>query len=291
MIKNNHSNDALSDVYCKIECKSNESSSLSSPLGTSIFEGLSLSEGVSLWKKLSNCGSQSVLLYNPSKNETIELKTYCDNRSCLNPDCQKHRRYQYMRKHSSQIKKLNANMRKPKAWVFTDRRQPYPIDKNYLKARTKQLRNLLDKSKHSKYGSTSDYSYHLEIKIERSEKYPDTWYPHYHVVSGGMTDLRFMRQLWGSQIYYKDAISPTDLAFYVSKYASKVPSPDNLDHYLQYAQAVYKLKMHEFSTKSDYLPSSEWTLIISTKSSCSTITFLELKKFFFEYANHYGFGG
>lgn len=268
-----------------------ESVPLRSPLGTSTFTSMSLSEGLSLYKKLANCGTQSVILYNPSTNETIELKTYCDNRSCLNPECQKHRLYQYMRKHSSQISKLNENMRKPKAWVFTDKRKPYPIDKNYIKQRTKQLRNLLNRSKHPKYGSTSAYSYHLEIKIAPSPLYPDTWYLHYHVVSGGMTDLKFMRSLWGAQIKYEDALNPNDLAFYVSKYASKVPSPDCLDHYLQYAQTVYKLKMHEFSTKGDTLPSSDWQLICSTKSSDSTLTYSEIKNFFEKYADHYGFGG
>jgi hypothetical protein len=264
---------------------------LSSPLGTSTFKDISLSEGFSLYKNLSNCGSKTVLLYNTATNESIELKSYCDNRSCLNPECQKHRLYQYMRKHASQISKLNANMRKPKAWVFTDKRQSYPIDKNYIKNRTKLLRNLLDKSKHSKYGSTSDYSYHLEIKIEGSQKYPNTWYPHYHVVSGGMTDLRFMRKLWGSQIKYEDALNPDDLAFYVSKYASKVPRADSLEHYLQYARAVYKLKMHEFSTRGEKPPPSEWTIIISQKPSSTIITFLEMQKFFSDYANRYGFGG
>jgi hypothetical protein len=269
----------------------NENTSLSSPLGTSVFTSMSLSEGLSLYEKLANCGNTTITLYNPSTNETAELPVYCDNRSCLNPACQQHRLYQYMRKHGSQISKLNQNMRKPKAWVFTDKRQPYPIDKTYIQKRTQQLRLLLNRSKHPKYGSTSAYSWHLEIKIDRSEKYPDTWYPHYHVVSGGMTDLRFMRKLWDSQIKYEIAINPYSLAFYVSKYASKVPKPDCLDHYYQYTQAVYKLKMHEFSIKGSPLPPSEWIRVLSTSKNPSTMTYMDLIKFFQDYANRYGFGG
>jgi hypothetical protein len=270
---------------------SSSTTPLSSPLGTSCFQELTFSEGFSLYQKLANCGTTSVLLYNIAKNETIELKTYCDNRSCLNPECQKHRLYQYMRKHKTQISELNADMRNPKAWVFTSPRMPYPIDKEYLKTRTKQLRDLLDISKHKKYGSVSHYSYHLEIKIERSIEYPDTYYAHYHVVSAFIKGLQIVRHLWNAQIKYEKAIRSIDLAFYVSKYASKVPTADTLDHYLQYAHAVYKLKMHGFSTKGDLPSASDWTLVLTTRPSNTTMTFGEIKKFFSEYANQYGFGG
>lgn len=270
---------------------SSQNDTLSSPLGTSIFQDLTLSEGFSLYQKLSNCGNTSVLMYNPVENITISLKTFCDNRSCLNPECQKHRLYQYMRKHRSQIAKLNADMRKPKAWVFTTERLPYPIDKVYIQERTKLLRNLLDLKKHKKYGSVSHYSYHLEIKIERSEKFPDTYYVHYHVVSAFIQGLAIVRHLWGSQIKYERAICTDDLAYYVSKYASKVPSADTLEHYLQYARAVYKMKMHGFSVVADPSIPSEWILVMTTRSSNTTLTFSELKKYFTEYANNYGFGG
>jgi hypothetical protein len=195
-----------------------------------------------------------------------------------------------MRKHETQIKNLNENMRKPKAWVFTGPRKQYPIDVKYIKERTKLLRNILNKNKHKNYGSTSEFSFHTEIKIAQS-KYPNTWYLHYHVISGGMTDLRLMRHLWGSQILYEDAIAPKNLAFYVSKYASKVPTPDNLDHFLQYAQAVYKLKMHEFSTRGAPPPISPWILLENKLNNSTTMTNYELQQFFVEYANQYGFGG
>ena len=182
-------------------------------------------------------------------------------------------------------------MKKPKAWVFTDPRRSYPIDREYLKNRTKQLRDLLDISKHKKYGSVSHYSYHLEIKIERSEKYPNTYYAHYHVVSAFIKGLKIVRYLWDSQIKYETAIRSMDLAFYVSKYASKVPTADSLDHYLQYAHAVYKLKMHGFSTTADPQPPTAWSIVMTTGYSETTMTFSEIKKFFTEYANQYGFGG
>lgn len=182
-------------------------------------------------------------------------------------------------------------MRKPKAWVFTTPRRPYPIDREQIKKDTKLLRDLLDISAHKKYGSVSHYSWHLEIKIEHSEKYPNTYYAHYHVVSAFIQNLKLVRYKWGSQIKYEQAIRSIDLAFYVSKYASKVPKPSNLYNYLQYAHAVYKLKMHGFSTIGEPLPLSDWTLVCSTSQSSGTITYSELQKFFTEYADKYGFGG
>jgi hypothetical protein len=190
-----------------------------------------------------------------------------------------------MREHQSQIQLLNKNMIKPKSWVFTDTKRPYPIDREYAQKRLRLLKELLTISKHRKYGSTSLFSIHMEFKLN-----PDSWYLHFHVVSGGVTNLRFVRRIWGKQICYEDAINLKDLGFYVSKYASKVPSFPNKTAYLEYAQTVYKLQMHKFSDKTkSILKESDWA-IIDRKFSSSTNAFYELELWLNDYLNDYGFG-
>ena len=122
-------------------------------------------------------------------------------------------------------------MKKPKGWVFSNVKLSYPVDRELAQAELRRLYRLLDKSKHRKYGSNSLFSIHMEIKLRS-----DTWYLHFHVVSGGISNLRFVRQQWGHQIMYENAISPIDLGYHVSKYASKVPAFPNKIAFLEYAR-------------------------------------------------------
>jgi len=257
---------------------------LSSPFRNFTFENYPNLHN--LHKKLSNCGHDFVTLLNKTTSEVITIPLYCDNRVCLNPDCQKHRLYKFMKTHNPQIIALNRNMISPKGWVFTDSRQSYPIDRFYCQERLKELAYLLDKTKHSKFGSNSYYSIHMEIKL-----HSDSWYLHFHVVSGGITNLRMVRAIWGKQIKYEDAINPVDLGFYVSKYASKVPSFPNTRAYLEYNNATYKLQMHRFSMRAPALTrESEW-IIIERSSPSKIMLFRELDMWLTDYLNSYGFGG
>jgi hypothetical protein len=230
-------------------------------------------------KNLANCGVNYLTIYNPRTDETKTFPLYCDNRICLHPDCQKHRLYKYMDAHQAQIFKLSQDMKSPKAWIFTTPRKPYPIDREYCRKRLLKLNQLLDKSSHPKFGSNSLYSSHMEIKL-----HADSWYLHFHVVSGGLTNLRFIRQRWGYQIKYEDAISPRDLGYYVSKYASKVPSVPNHRAYIEYANAVYKLQMHRFSINPPpYNPElAEW-IIIDRKTHRCHMTYGEMESYIDSY--------
>lgn len=261
----------------------NQNRPLSSPFSNFTFENYPNLQN--LMGKLSNCGSNYVTLLNVNSGEVISIPLYCNNRVCLNPECQKHRLYLYMREHNLQITALNSNMRKPKGWVFSNLKRPFPIDRKLCQSELKRLYLLLNKSKHSRYGSNSLFSVHMEIKLNS-----DSWYLHFHVVSGGITDLRFVRKMWGYQIKYESAISPIDLGYYVSKYASKVPSFPNKMAYLEYGQSVYKLQMHRFSARiPSVLRESEW-IIIERKSTSTKPLFIELQNWLNTYLNDYGFG-
>lgn len=260
------------------------SGALSSPYRNFTFSNYPILHN--LHAKLSTCGSNFVTLLNTKTNETISIPLYCDNRVCLNPDCQTHRLYKYMKAHSSQISMLNKDMHKPKAWVFTDVKKPFPIDRCYVQKRLRLLHNLLSLNLHKKYGSTSMFSIHMEIKLNS-----DSWYLHFHVVSGGVTNLRFVHKLWGRVIRYETAISPMDLAFYVSKYASKVPSFPSKLAFLEYAFVVYKLQMHIFScVVSPDCIVSDW-VIVNRTSPVSTNAFFELDTWLDCYLDDFGFGG
>jgi len=256
---------------------------LSSPFRNFTFSNYKMFDN--LYKKLSNCGQDFITLMNKTTLEEIEIPLYCDNRVCLNPKCQEHRLYKFMRAHTRQIDELNHDMRAPKGWVFTDSKRPYPIDRFYCQERAKELNFLLNRSKHKKYGSNSYYSTHMELKLHN-----DSWYLHFHVVSGGITNLRMVRALWGKQIRYEDAIHPIDLSYYVSKYASKMPNFPNTRAYVEYHGATYKLQMHRFSMSAPTIRESDW-VIIKQSSHGETMTFMELESWLNQYLNDYGFGG
>jgi hypothetical protein len=92
-------------------------------------------------------------------------------------------------------------------------------------------------------------------------------------------------------IRFQTAISPRNLSRYVSKYASKTPLFPNRDSFIQYAQTVYKLQMHRFSTIIKRIPKeSEWVLIEISGYKKSTATLGEMEQYFDRYLNDYGFG-
>jgi len=258
--------------------------SLSSPFRNFTFETFTFLDHLS--SKLSNCGHDFVTLFNKDTFETVERPIFCDNRICLNPDCQKHRLYKFMREHQAQINALNRDMKSPKGWVFTTKKRPYPIDRFYCQEKFKELYYLLDKSKHLKFGSASMFSTHMELKLSANG-----WYLHFHGASGGITNLRLVRKLWGAQILYEDAINPVDLGYYISKYASKVPSFPDKNAYLDYAKTTYKLQMHRFNCKTiPIFRESPWVIMKRT-SHKSTNVFYELEVWLNKYLNDYGFGG
>jgi hypothetical protein len=218
-------------------------SSLCSPLrGTFSFEQSRLDN---LYAKLDNCGKEIWEIVKPS-GEIFTKPVYCDNRCCENSDCQKHRLYKYMRKHEAQIDATNKSMRKPKAWIFTGWHLEFPIDRKFCQDKLRFLYRLLFDSKH---GSVSEFSIHMELKFSEKNGYR-TAYLHFHVVSGGIKDLRFVQHRWSRIVRFEKAISPKDLGYYVSKYASKTPFFPSGLHMEFYHLAVYKLQMHRFSSKA-----------------------------------------
>jgi hypothetical protein len=239
-----------------------------------------------LHSKLSNCGVNSATFINKETLEEINVKLFCDNRGCLNPECQKHRLYKFMREHNAQIRALNKHMKKPKGWVFTTPKKPYPIDRFYCQEKFKELYYLLDRSKHKHYGSNSMFSIHMEIKLHK-----DSWYMHFHGALGGITNLKLVRKLWGFQIKYEEAINPIDLGYYISKYASKMPNFPNKQAYLEYISATYKLQMHRFNC--EFVPVvrvSDW--VIKTRNNfITTNCFYELEMWLDKYLNDFGYGG
>ena len=207
-----------------------------------------------LYEKLENCGEEEWEIIKSPTGEIFSKPVYCDNRCCNNPGCQKHRLYKYMREHQAQINETNKSMRKPKAWIFTGWKLEYPIDRKFCQKKLLFLFKLLSDCKR---GSVSEFSIHMELKVNDCNVYL-----HFHVVSGGIRDLRFVRHRWERVVRFEKAISPKDLAYYVSKYASKTPAfPSDL-HLEFYHLAVYKLQMHRFSSKAKTLrPPSDYILM------------------------------
>jgi len=94
-----------------------------------------------------------------------------------------------------------------------------------------------------KQQSLTEFSLHMEIKLHSD----GTAYLHFHVVLGGVKDLRFFRKIWGRQVKYETAINPISLGFYISKYASKTPTFSSESQKIVYLSLVYKMQMHRFS--------------------------------------------
>lgn len=140
-------------------------------------------------------------------------------------------------------------MRKPKAWVFTGWvLHTWDVDDFSAFAREKMLK-LFHILKDTKFGATTEFSIHMEIKFNND----GSVYLHWHVVMGGIKcRISTMRTLWGRVVKYEQAISKMAVASYVSKYASKTPdfigSEFNQDWY---HLVVYKAHMHRFSVSKN----------------------------------------
>jgi hypothetical protein len=229
-------------------------SALSSPLiGTYVFDY------AKLCSKIDNCGLKFDEYFPPDGGESKILAIFCDNRVCDNSACKDHRLYKYMRLHREQIDELRKSMYKPKAWVFTGWVIPVSdFSRSFAQEKLVFLFRILKSS------SVSEFSIHMELKVyPAGHKHEGCFYLHFHVVSAGFKDLRFIRKRWGRQIRYEEAICPDDLGYYVSKYASKTPffADDRIKFF--YARIVYKLQMHRFSVgHSTFIPSG-WVSLSS----------------------------
>jgi hypothetical protein len=197
-------------------------------------------------EKVQKCGQELNEYVDRQTNELVTFPIYCDNRSCDNPECKDHRLYKYKKEHGGQIEVLQKTMNKPKGWVFSGWVIPYEdYDRRMIQDKLIELYRLLS---HVKYGSVTEFSIHMELKTYGvGHKNYGCVYLHFHVVCGGLKDLRYVRHVWGRQIRYEDAIRPEDLAHYVSKYASKTPHFATCVDQDVYHVMTYKLQMHRFS--------------------------------------------
>jgi hypothetical protein len=264
--------------------------SLSSPLGTFDFpSGLQLDYSLAnrLYKSLSKCGSIYVLFLDTKTNTFKTIPLYCDNRCCLNPKCKSHREYKFKKEHDFQIRAMHQLIRKPKGWIFTYARLPYPINRKLAQFLTNKLYFLLNSSKHPKYGSKTPFSVHLEFKL-----YPNYYYLHFHACSGFISNLRLIRRFWGKQIKYEPARQIHNLEAYLSKYASKTPNFPSLNTFFYYATAVYKLQMHRFSSPNLISKSQSKLLLIEFQNSSQEFPFfIECCHFLSAYLKNQGNGG
>ncbi|PNX49390.1 MAG: hypothetical protein BV457_01945 [Thermoplasmata archaeon M9B1D] len=267
-----------SDFDNKINDSILEDSVSNIPLGSPNRNFIHLDEKSSqkidyLYEKMASCGSE-FREYLSQEGEHKVLPVYCDNRSCDKPECKEHRLYKYRKEHQGQINVLNKSMRKPKGWVFSGWKIPInELDRTFCRKKLVFLFNLL------KVFSVSEFSVHMEIKV-----YPKTHkdfgmaYLHFHVVSGGLKDLHFIRKKWGRQIKYETAIRPKSLGYYVSKYASKTPIFDYEPNRWYYHLLVYKTQMHRFSCKPEdsIKVGSEWV--------CLDVVLSEVKRELYRYS-------
>ena len=234
--------------------KANIDLSLCSPYSN--FSNKQLDSIENLYDKLDNCGRIFKEFVTP-EGIIKNLPVYCNNRSCSNPDCKDHRLYLYMRVHNSQIIALNKSMIKPKGWVFTGWK--FDITKlNIEKFRIFIRKKLIFLFNILKEFSVSEYSVHMEIKFYKNT---NDIYLHFHVVSAGFRDLRFIRKKWNRHITYEKAIKPKELGYYVSKYASKTPVLNTQYKLVFYHLVVYKTQMHRFSIKQGEILKSGWILL------------------------------
>lgn len=237
-------------------------------------------------ERISICGENSVEFYNAKEDKFYEFPTYCNNRCCENPGCKDHRGYLYMKSHLAQIQTIDAQIKKPKGFVFSDIKKPLKeFNKKYIRYRMKKLYNLLERF------SLTPFSIHLELKL-----YPDTCdlinqhqckkcihkekynckngdkcrfsglcFLHFHVITGFIDKLGVVRKIWGFHVSSQKAISK-NLTNYVAKYASKTPIFANEENQFIYGLLVYKTQMHRFSIKpteilSEFSGCSDWVCV------------------------------
>jgi len=268
---------------------------LSSPLGTS--KSVSVPEGdfdlyygelKNIFDRISNCGYGKLYLIHKETMEEKVVDQFCDNRVCKNPKCKEHRGMKFRACHFHQIKMIETEVRKPKAWVFTTKKWYFPFSvenfKKFSQTRMKLLRDLLNIKKHRKYGSITPYSIHMEIKKDKDGGVPDGWYLHFHVVSGSIENIRLVRHMWGYVIRSEPAKAIRSVSWYVSKYASKVPKLFNFTDAIAYLRVVYKTKMHDFGVFcSPVAYVSQWILLKRSGGSHHSFTYKEMLKFCEDY--------
>jgi len=195
--------------------------------------------------KIKNCGLESNEFVSSNSPSFFYKPCYCDNRCCSHLGCHEHRYYKYMSTHESQIESLDKNIKKPKAFIFTYGHISLEnLSREFLQYALNKLVNLLYEYRHPNHGSPSAFSVHMELKM--SVKYPSSAYLHFHVVAGGVGDIRFMESKWGRVVRYQHAIKKNGLSHYISKYACKTPRFPSELHQQLYSVLVYKLQMHRF---------------------------------------------
>lgn len=263
---------------------------LSSLLGTSpstpVPDGdyeLFYDELKTVFEKIYNCGSGWSCCVNVETGEERRFTNCCDNRICLNPVCKKHRGDKFRSDHDYQVRCIEKNVRKAKAFVFTTPKWYFPFAvadfKRFAKERMVLLRDLLNIKKHPKYGSKTFGSIHMEIA--KDEK---GWYLHFHVVCGFIENLELVRLLWNAQIRYEAAKSVKDVSGYVGRYASKTPLLYGFNDALAYLYVVYKLKMHDFIVEcSPDGRRSMWVLLSRSGGARRSFTYGEMLHFLEDY--------
>jgi hypothetical protein len=230
-----------------------------------------------LSKKLRNCGLNTVEIQKIETGEVTKLPVYCDNRVCNNPGCQDHRAYKFLREHKTQINAIEFSIkkghRKPRAYVFTDGRYPYPISREYCQNRLKECYKLLLKR------SKTHFSIHMEIKLHENE-----WYLHFHVVSG-FIELKGINEKWGAVVRYEVAKNFRNVSGYVGKYASKTPKFPSECAFMEYANTTYKLHMHRFSVKKSKKPKNRDNILLNMDSFNGKNTYGRNLRYLQDYVN------
>lgn len=195
--------------------------------------------------KTNVCGTTFIDIVDGENSNIFSVPVYCNNRGCTKKGCQQHRGELFRKEHFQQQQVITMSMEQPKGWIFTGWvLHTWDSDKIKTFARKKMLK-LYHILKDTKFGATTEFSIHMELKF-----YEDgTVYLHWHVVMGGIKcRISTMRSLWGRVVKYECAISPENVASYVSKYASKTPKFHNSDFNQDwYHLVVYKTQMHRFS--------------------------------------------
>jgi len=257
---------------------------LSSPeIGT--FDFVYYSRLKKMVHKLRTCGQNEIEFMNSETGEELKITMYCDNRVCTDPNCQEHRLYKFMREHRSQIAQVQNSIkhshRTPRGYVFSDGRYPYPISREYCQNRFKELYRLLQKR------SKTEFSVHMEIKTKPADnEYPyETWYLHFHVVSG-YVELRGINTAWGAVVRYETAIIPSHIAYYVAKYASKTPTFPSQTAFFEFANTVYKLQMHRFSVGNNGNSKLSVWVLSNISYSKRSYTYGELVRYLVKYAQN-----
>jgi len=227
-------------------------------------------------QKLTTCGTAFKEYYSLQQQKMVDFPLHCNNRSCTNPECKKHRGYLFTKEHRPQINFIDDNTKRPKAIIFTGWVFKQPTNSQQIEyirkfAQTKMVYLCLLLQTFS----LTPYSVHMEFKLKPNGNI----YLHYHVVAGYINRLKLVRQRWGRQILYEDAHNIDNLNYYISKYASKTPYFHQPQIQQIYHLLVYKTQMHRFSErKQPILPQSTRYLPIEQLEREAYYTMKQQKK-------------